>query len=329
MAPKRKAEDAEKGDPFGSIKSLEAFNSNFPHISFSRTPFAEIAWDASKNSSHKKKVYEWIKANAAGWIQTIKVLPHVNNEATLYAYVFAMLKSIVELNNSLVVEVVVENELTDEMIDSVVDNVVDKRLSARRSSLFSTEGANAVGAIATGAMEDISGLSSSLNPYSVNTADKDEVRAFVLEIERWLYYEESKGRVEFTVEDGSTKAIKCIIEVKLSLIVDKDKGFYQCSAYMAAAQKQYNLPVVYGAYADFDKWVFMKLENNVITRTNNMGLFDINFLQFSNNAYRVFSYLLEICHIPVTVDMGETVNAVVSKNAAEVDFLLEKLSRSE
>lgn len=295
----------------GSIKSAQTFEKVFPDVTIiAGNTFKTAQWSSS-NEAHKKKIFDWISAHAHRWLETYNVLPKIYNEVSLYPYIFDILKSIVALNNNLVLESRVEKEFTDESIDSAVDSFILHQ--SQNSSFSSVDFASA-----EVTKREIPSL-----PLQVDTSNKAEVKQLFMEMERWLSHEESGGRVEFTVLDGSN--VKCVLEVKLSVASDFEQGFYQACSSLLAAQAKHQPPVTYGVYTDFRNWTFLKLEKNVITKSHEMGLFEIFRMKFQRGAYSIFAYLLEIFDIPVTVKMQQSTEAAEAVLAEELKELLSGL----
>ena len=115
--------------------------------------------------------------------------------------------------------------------------------------------------------------------------------------------------------------------VKLSFATVMKQGLYQCCSYMVAAQKKHHLPITYGIYTDHRMWIFLKLQNNQITQSMQISLFDIYKIQFSVAAFTVFAYLMEIFDIPVNVDIESRITSITATNKTNVDTLLHLLKR--
>lgn len=325
---KRKSEEEapevpKKVESLGSIKSLLTFRRHFPEITIEK-PFSLLEWSDS-HPTHKQKMYDWLVEHVRSWLTTYKYLPNITNEATLYPYIFDILKSLLSLTNNLIVESKVEKEISNEALDAAVFQFVEQQ-SARPS-------AESLGSQFTDANESTMPSKADAEaivdepsvPLVVDTTAKEEVKELYLGIEHWLSHEKSEGRVEFTVLDEVTQRVQCVLEVKLSVATDKQQGLYQCCAYMVAAQVEYNLPVTYGVYTDFRSWVFLKLEHKRITYSPEFSLFHTFKVKFQTGAYSIFAYLFEMFGIPTSVHIASSESKAAEQLHEEAQRLLSGL----
>jgi hypothetical protein len=291
---------------FSGLKTLQEFQQKFPLVLIDDSNHVEEisllkSWNL-KSSSHKNKVIRIMEKSSflIGMTKATSFPPV--NESGLYPYIHDLLKIIIAIRNHFVPTVgkvrifAKGEEVHEESLTTAVTEVAKKTSSsASRASLTSLYSADQ--------KTFLDNAESSL-PESIDATDPEELKKVYIAIEKQLQADGlNTGHVEFALQVEHDGPIKAVVESKRCIINNQrgDAGFYQICAEMVASQSD-DIPI-YGILTDHQSWLFLKLENNLISLSDPMNLYTVPNKVYGDGLFKIMFHLLEILDIPPSIDV--------------------------
>jgi hypothetical protein len=164
-------------------------------------------------------------------------------ECSLHSLLIDILLPLLELSD-FTVTLTAKASVNDEQVEAVAEKIVENQSRPDVNSRTSS-----------GDNDPQKGSATTL-PVTIDTRDVEEVKLFVLEVEKQIRATNNeflnRGRVEIVIVEKISNLIKCVLEAKLCLKADMMKGFYQTCSEMIIGRGDQN--VVSGIYSDYDNW---------------------------------------------------------------------------
>jgi hypothetical protein len=309
----------------GMLHSKEDFDAIYggAFVICGQRTFAITQWNPTKNLEHAEKLTKWIKQVSPTWVSTHFVLPRQSNACCLYTAVFDILRDTLVLANTSLTTRHTSAAKVD--VCPLFDEVV----------LASAEGVEAIKS------EEPPTMSRSLSQNTKATIDVSDsvgIAKLFCEIDNRLNGHSVERFLELVIselffadpENGPREMTRIVVQVRRSLQVDDDAGFYQLCGELA--DRVQAAETIFGVYTDASAFEFVciSLDTTALGKRRIIRSQREQFVHIPEpgkpvlhkEGLEVLAYILNMLGVPPSIDMDQLLTDMTAAQTALLgDFL--------